>query len=697
MQSNIQPKLPITLDCPQPKTTIGKAIEKFVNPSNPPVSPYKSQTQTITNKLMVSTSSGNNTEQTNFINVETEPFSNPLQVESTENEKQSPKNSSLNSNNNDLASQMEKLEVSKVSQDLFSQFSSSSKFSLPPNRMLSNKKNIENISQRISNIHMADHDDDELADTQPNTSSQKLSKSQVKDALADTQPNSSPIVLSSDDEGDQEENNENNNNNSLMTEESEDDDSVIILTDSSLEITEDPVPKDISAINTQTEEITESVQAKLNHFFDNIPKLSVSHDNNYSKIVDPENESVCSEINISETIASKSDIENPDESNVSEIQASQLHENIDRNASQIHPDRSASQIKLIDNQKNETMNSSSSKANATSLHRSCVNESGKTSTVDNELSDDPSVHSDNDNMGSPKSSLHQNQSTDQKQMSVHEPTKKIEFENIKSSGKNLITVNSPIINISAKVNINIRLSVCSGSTTSSDTDGVSENTDGVSENADGVSENADEPSEESSKNNGSILSEAIINSSGERRVHCRKESSNTSHSNLVKYYVGSPNHQNKISDDDNIDAQNDNIGVSPESSVIESSVVSSHANDIEDIAYEEKNISGICDSVDVAKQSTISDTSTSKQDKNNISVLPIDSSVEIDEIDEQILNEIYGDTWRTPQLIKKCLSTKKKCLTEVPRRNLSRGFSLCEYASIECASNSTIIQIFVIS
>lgn len=590
---------------------------------------------------MLSTSSTNNTEQTNFINVETEPFTNPLRLESSEKE-----NSVHNSNNDDLASQMEKLEVSRVSVDLFSQLSSSSKFSLPPNRVLSNQENIDNISQRISNICMSGYVD--LADTQPNTLSQRVIGSPKPHLLADTQPNSSPIVLSSDGEDDNDADNDAGDNEmteSLLTEESDEDDSVIeiLSSDNSFESAHDHIPQNISSINTDAEEITESVAQKenripqnileintdaekitdsdaqkLDHFFDNVPNLNVSHDN-YNRKADLDN-TVRSEINVSETEGSEK--ENSDENNILQLQASQLDENIGNTSS----------------------------GNISSSVRNSDNEP-----------DNQSILNESDNMGS--ESLHLNQSSDEKQVSVHEARKKIEFEKIKTSSKSLISLNSPIINISAKVSINIQLSGFCSSTTSSDTDETSEN--------------ADAASEESSKNNDSVLPETGVDTSREFVAHCNKRDIHTSGSNSKEVYIDSPNHKS----DDNDDSHTISNEISPNSSVIESS-----RDDIQEIQNMEDNNSSICDSltslVDLTKELIVADTSTSKQDENNVSVSPIDTSVEIDEVGEQILTDIYGDAWRTPQLIKKCLSTRKKCLTDIPKRDASRGFSLCEYPSI---------------
>lgn len=582
---------------------------------------------------MLSTSSDNFTEQTNFINVETEPFTDPLRVESTENEKEN------DAPNNDLASKMEKLEVSRVSVDLFSQLTSSS-FSLPPNRVLSNKENIDNISQRISNIHMSDNV--VLADTQPNTSSLKRIESKKTQFLADTQPNSSPIPLSSDDEDDNNVGGGGNNEmiESLLTEESEededeDDDSVIeiLSSENSFESASDRLPRDVSALNTQTAEITDSVAQKLNHFFDNIPNLNVSQ-LDYGNSADLEQS-----VNVSETEASNN--KNSDDQNRVQLQSSQLDENLDKSgelsgdkSGELSGDKSASQVVSYDEKEESVVESS--------LHRSRIDESDETSDVYNEH-DRQSIQNDSDNMGSAQL----NQSTD-------EP-KKMEFEKIKTSAKSVITLNSPIINISAKVNINIQLTGFSSSTNSSESGETTENA----------------PSEEPS--------ETSVNKSKEFTAHCRKEGAPTLGFSSKSISIDSPNHKTTG------DSTQDSADMSPDSSIIESSVIlHSPAGSTDAIQNKENSNSSTRDSlsslVDLTKELIVGDTSATKESENSAIVSTIDTSVEIDEIGEQLLTDIYGDTWRTPQLIKKCMSTKKKCFTDVPRRDISRGFSLCEYA-----------------
>ncbi len=699
---------------------------------------------------MLSTSSGNNTEQTNFINVETEPFTNPLQIESTEieritnpvqvknaeNEKESPENNSGSSDKHkELALQMEKLEVSRVSADLFSQFSSVSKLSLPPNRLLSNKENVDNLSQQMSNIHMSDHDD--LADTQPNTSSQYEGKLENFDV--ETQP---PIILISDGEED----NASDTNKSLLTEESEDDDSVIevLSSDDSREITEDQIPHNVSPIITQADdvELTESVAQKLNHFFDNIPKLDASL-NNYHKIDSKKNESIDLDISIPETAESHKENHNEkvDESNVLQLQASQLDEDLDESGTQ-SKDKNTSQVGSIhqndDNQKNETLNRTSGKQDEASIHHTRLDESDKTNAKDNE-SESQSLQNESRSLQNESQSLQNesqslqnessnssseplNQSTDDRQISIRETKKSVESEKIKTT---VFRVNSPIINISARVNINIQVS--GFSSTSSETDGTSENTD-------------DQCSIHSSRNNESFLSEADNNSSREVVAHCRNAVNNIAGSNPKNFVDASPNHKIIEGDDDDDDDdetpghKNDDSpepsiiessiapghknDESPESSVIESSILQPHqADQVVDDENEEHNTSAICESMtslQIIERESIDTSNSSKKsmdctsdsssnhkesmhiegdeskidennvsvlpDENNVSALPVDSSVEIDEIGENLLNDIYGDIWRTPQLIKKCVSTKKKNLTEVTKRNDgSLRFSFCKF------------------
>lgn len=599
----------------------------------------------VTNKLMLSTPSSNFTEQTNFINVETEPFTCPLQVESTENEL--PKSPVDNSNNDDLSVQMEKLEVSRVSVDLFSQFTTSSKSSLPPNRVLTNVENIESISQRISNIHMSENN--ELVDTMPNTSPQRLVGSQISHELAETQPNSSPIVLSDDEDYDDDNDGNNMTNESLLTEDGDENDSIIELSsDDSFKSTDDRIPQDISAINTQTQRLTESAEQKLNHFFDNIPKLDASN-SKYFRNADLDNsvknKSVSSDINVPDTNPSNDD--SHDENNLIQLHASQLDEHLEK-SSELSIDGNALHVTQYENdQKNQSVDSSSSKVDDMSQHRSLINESSQKSSIDNESKNQSSVQNDSKDMSS--SPLHQNnESTDERQTSLHGSTKKNEFEKIKTISKNVITLNSPIINISAKVNINIRLSGFSSSTNSSE--------------ADEASDNGNVPSEVSSKNNESISSEAAIDSSRDFKDGCRIEEKRFSGSSLPKLHIDNINHKTTDDSDDPNKRSNE---ISPESSIIESSIQDGKSNDV------------IMDSTGSAKDLHVDNTSPTKDTENSVH---LDTSAEIDEIGEKLLTDIYGDTWRTPQLVKKCLSARKKCLTDVPKRNFSRGFSLCEYA-----------------
>ncbi|KAJ6628661.1 Germ cell nuclear acidic protein [Pseudolycoriella hygida] len=274
--------------CPSPMPNL--AIDKLKEVIVP--SPKNSQVDPITNKLMLSTSSTNCTEQTNFINVETVRFTNPLRISNSENMKESSTNSTGKSNDN---------EVSRMSADMFSEFSfSSESLSLPQNRILMDKENIENISQRISNIHMTDGDD--LPDTLPNTAPDK-----------DTLPNTPHehnfgtqreyhhfdrqenvfVILSSDDED--------QDGNDLLTEdddEIEEEESVIEISDSSFADTDDHIPRDISAPNTQNDEISDSVEQRLNLFFDNVPDFHISTTNK------GKNSELDESINISETICS---------------------------------------------------------------------------------------------------------------------------------------------------------------------------------------------------------------------------------------------------------------------------------------------------------------------------------------------------------------------------------------------------------
>lgn len=103
-------------------------------------------------------------------------------------------------------------------------------------------------------------------------------------------------------------------------------------------------------------------------------------------------------------------------------------------------------------------------------------------------------------------------------------------------------------------------------------------------------------------------------------------------------------------------------------------------------------------SADVATTELVAHESLVIDDKTFV-VEPLDTSVEIDEFGELLLNCMYGDTvslcsiafaeikliqhvtflqWRRSQLIKKCVSTKDKCPSEVRNRDKSHGFSLCE-------------------
>ncbi|KAG4076536.1 hypothetical protein HA402_011352 [Bradysia odoriphaga] len=724
-QSNIQPKMPENTTVPQSKLATKEIV-------NLPDATIRSQSQVITNKLMLSTSSNALTE-TNFINVETEPFTNPLQVESTETEKKSPK---AKSDNGELTSQMKKLEVSRVSAELFSQYSSSSRISLPPNRILSNKENIDNLSQRMSNIRMSD-----LADTQPNTPSQQKQRS--NSTLADTQPNTAShpkqqsehsadderviesIVLSSDDEDNDD--GSDNLRKSLLTEES-DDASVIEIesSDDSIDAFDEHVPQNKSAINAEVDELTESVALKLNNFFDNIPKLDQSRQNfykNVESIATPQEKSETADINIPETEPSGD--KNCDESNVLELEASQLDE-----SGKTSGNDATSQISSVNenegNEKNETPNGLLDKPDENISCQSPVlhlNESRKTSTVDNE--------SDNQSVEDESGSSHLNQSTNEKQLSVREPKKKIEFEKIKTDAKKVITFSSPKINVSATININIQVSGFSSN--SSDTDVTSEN--------------AEDPSDKSAKNDLSTLSEDCIDSSMES--HCLRNVKKFSGSQSKNFIAFSPNV--KATDDDLPD-QDDQT--SPDSSVIESSIIHSQAdvtlgnpNDDKDapgrsqsnhsldkdstnasissvdivtkqptdgpssspdLVTKELIIEGTSDaslsssadlrtkeptdasssSADLTKESIVDGTT---KDKNTLSVTPTDTSVEIDEIGEQLLNGIYGDTWRTPQLIKKCVSTKKKYQTDLIKRGKSRGFSLFRRDIIHSELDSTRI------
>ncbi|XP_037032807.1 uncharacterized protein LOC119071854 [Bradysia coprophila] len=707
-QSNIQPKMPEHTAVPLSKL----ATETIVNP---PDATIRSQSQVITNKLMLSTSSNALTE-TNFINVETEPFTNPLRVESTETAEKSPK---AKSDNGELTSQMKKLGVSRVSAELFSQYSSSSRISLPPNRILSNKENIENLSQRMSNIRMSD-----LADTQPNT--QSPHKQRSNSTLADTQPNTAShpkqqlersadderiiasIVLSSDDE-----NNDDDSDNlqkSLLTEESDDVSVIeIVSSDDSIDASDDRVPQKRSAINVEVDELTESVALKLNNFFDNIPKLDQSRQNFYKNLdknvestATPREKTETSEINIPETEPSGG--ENCD---VLELEASQLND-----SGKMSGNKATSQISSANendgNEKIETPKNLADKPDENISRQSSVldlNESRKTSAVENE--------SENRSIEDESGSSHLDQSTDEKQLSVREPKKKIEFEKIKTDAKKVITFNSPTINVSATININIQVSGFSSN--SSDTDATSEN-----------------PSEKSSKNDETVLSEECIDSSMES--HCLRNAKKCFGSKSKNFIAYSPNV--KATDDDPPD-QDDQT--SPDSSVIESSIIlsqkdvrlvkgnydkdasgrfeSDHSMEKDstnvsissvdvvtkqstngssssaDLVTKESIVDGTTDasssSTDLATKESIVDGTT--KDENTLSVTATDTSVEIDEIGEQLLNGIYDDTWRTPQLIKKCVSTKKKYQTDLIKRGKSRGFSLFRRDIIHSELDSTRI------
>lgn len=779
-QSNIPPKTTEQKTVPPSELAIQKQRIHSVTPT-------RSQSQVITNKLMLSTSSNALTD-TNFINVETEPFSNPLQVESTEHVQKSPK---TKSDNGELTSQMEKLEVSRVSAELFSQYSSSSKISLPPNRILSNKENIENLSQRMSNIRMSD-----VADTQPNTPSGDKRRSHS--TIADTQPNTAPhtknqlersdvidderivasIVLSSDDE----DNNDGGNipRKSLLTEESDDDSVIeIVSSDDSIVESNDRVPQNSpqkSAINVEIDELTESVAQKLNNFFDNIPRLDSSRQNFFRNVVpnvSSDDNADTSEIDIPET--APSDGKKADEINVLELEASQLEENGNMSGSKdksqlnssheneapqldksdkMSGNKDTSHISVLNENEGDEKNDTRSSLSETPHHDASRHSSLQSSVLHlneslNEFADDESENRLDENEGDNVDSSKLNQSTDEKQLSVREPKKKIQFEKIKTNAIRLN--NSPTINVSATININIQVSGFSSN--SSDTDATV------------TSENTEDPSEKSSKIDASQLSEDVIDSSMELVSHCRKIPNASRFGESERLIVYSPN----INKPAEIDLTNQDDQLSPNSSVIESSIILSEGDatsrnrnypdtfglhvsaekqtdngslSATSIAAKESNDGSITSgeakesndasisSADIATTESM-DVSTSSadpvpkeptnvssssadpvtkesaiddavQDENTPSVTPTDTSVEIDEIGEQLLNGIYGDTvslcgsrlpesqsfsvclfqWRTPQLIKKCVSTKKKYQTDVMKRGPSRGFSMCE-----CDSN----------
>lgn len=652
LQSPNKIKSPKPAEFPQPNIVFEENL-------NPPDSQQnnKSEMDTITNKLMLSSSSSNISEQqTNYIEIETEPFTNPLQLSTETTENEGAEKNSLN-NTIDLTTEMEKLEMSQVSADLFSQFTQSSEMQLPPNRVLTQVDNIDNISQRISSMHMTDEVDDlsqNLAPTQPNTMPHD------GQTLADTQPNTSPILLS---DSDDDEEGQNNVNNSLLTEESEEeDDSVIEVissdSDGSYLSSEDRVPKDISTINTQGSEISETVVQKLNKFFENIPKLTASQ-NHYERSVHldnaEKNDNVVSE-NLDNSIKPASEhaeisinvSETSSEDNVDEIlQLDASHMNgLDKSGKKSSVERAAvvQASKLDHINRNDTSYSSSSKTSESLL----LKEPCSSKRSDKSSSEHQSSHMDDSNANDIPDSSYISEDLEEIEKSFHAAPAKKNFKAHGTTNSKTLTVNSPTINISAKININIKLSVISSSTTNSDTDTSHEIDDS-------------HHSDVSSKNNVSLSSETATQLSSNTDLGAQRKQACMAAPESNKNYIVSPNH-----------VKNDHID-EKEVSITESSLIKTE----EDGAETLKAVVDNCNS-SATEQSdgSAADISSTKREEN------IDTSVEIDEMGEQLLNEVYGDAWRTPQLIKKCVSTKKRYLTDVAQRNRSRGFSLCEFIFI---------------
>lgn len=657
MQSPSKLKPPNKITSPRPPE-FAKPKNVLQENVNPPSSQNnKSEMDTITNKLMLSSSSSNISEQhTNFIQIETEPFTNPLQLSSTENG-ETEKKSSNDLDTIDLTAEMEKLDVSQVSIDLFSQFTrASSEIILPPNRVLTQVDNMDNLSQRISSIRMSD---DNLAPTQPNTQPRKATED---GSLADTQPNTAPIsIVLSDSEDDDE--GQDNINASLLTEETDDSVIELLSSDGSFHSSDDRVPKETSTTHTQPGGISETVVQKLNHFFENIPTTSASQNNCEKILMDKakkndnsaensiKSHSDHTEINVPETIS-----ENVDE--ILKLDASHANESLDKSVERSNVEH-ASDVQVSQqevNKQNDNVDNSSSETSESLQQRDIEhgsnNQSDKSSAMET-ASEDQTSQKDESNANDLPNSSQLSDDLEEIENSFHPPPTKKFFKLHATSNSDKLSFNPPRINITAKVNINIKLSVVSSSTATSDTDASQEIDDS-------------HQSEASSKNNTSISTEtaADLSSNSEHVAQCKQAQSN-------KNYIVSPDHVDE-----------------KEASIIDSSLVHSEQDGAE-TAENNPNSNGVVEQVDEEVKgsadarpnvSSVADISTTKKVKNVSGVSYMDSLEEIDEAGEELLNDIYGDTWRTPQLVKKCLSTKKKYFTDVGQRNRSRGFSLCEYA-----------------